>query len=160
LAAIQLHFQCPPKTTDYACLLVQIGKSSRTAFLICEHQFSSSGGLAILTPPMAANKTAPWVIHGSLREGVHTGVVRSAFWDEPSNILLTGGEEDAKLCMWSVPPLSAADASSPRPGSGLGGRGVLHEESEESATDEDAMDVDGPRRRKRADDGAGLERVR
>jgi hypothetical protein len=58
--------------------------------------------------------------------------------------LLSGGE-DGMLCAWNCPPLGACDAEMEDNG-GLGGRGVVREQSEE-------MDVDSPRaKRGRLDD--------
>jgi hypothetical protein len=88
--------------------------------------------------------------------------VRSAFWDENAGVIVTGGEEDGKLCVWSCPPLqdSAISPFLPGSGAGLGGRGVLREESEDRTTDEDAMEVDESRRRRRTDDNTEPESVR
>jgi hypothetical protein len=78
---------------------------------------------------------ATWTAHATF-DGSHTGIIRSAFWDEDAGILLSGGE-DGTLCAWNSPPLSAVNADTEDDG-GLGGRGVVREQSEE-------MDVDSPR---------------
>jgi hypothetical protein len=86
---------------------------------------------------------AAWTAHATFN-GPHAGIIRSVFWDEDAGILVSGGE-DGTLCAWNCPPLDAVDAEM-EDNRGLGGRGVVREQSEE-------MDVDSPRaKRGRHDD--------
>jgi hypothetical protein len=112
------------------------------------------GALALLAPGPQARAVQgagvhAWAAHARF-DGPHAGVVRSAFWDEPAGVLLSGGE-DGTLCAWACPPLAAepdamnAEDESESTGvasgaGGLGGRGILREDT--SADDIAAMDVD------------------
>jgi hypothetical protein len=107
------------------------------------------GALTLVSPAPSASRdggtpsVAAWMADATFN-GPHAGIVRSAFWDEDAGILLSGGE-DGTLCAWNCPPLGACNAEMADEG-GLGGRGVVREQSEE-------MDVDSPRaKRGRHDD--------
>jgi hypothetical protein len=87
---------------------------------------------------------AAWTIHATFNSS-HAGIIRSAFWDEDAGILVSGGE-DGTLCARNCAPLGAADAEM-EDDEGLGGRGVVREQSEE-------MDVDSPREKRGRHDDA------
>jgi hypothetical protein len=113
------------------------------------------GALTLVSPAPSASRdggtpgVAAWTAHASF-SGPHAGIIRSAFWDEDAGILLSGGE-DGTLCAWNCPPLGACDAEMEDNG-GLGGRGVVREQSEE-------MDVDSPRAKRGRHDDAQLRLV-
>lgn len=69
-------------------------------------------------------------------------------WDEAAGVLLSGGE-DGTLCAWKCPPLVAEDAMEEEELGGLGGRGVVVEESE----GDDEMEIDAAPGVKRKRDG-------
>jgi hypothetical protein len=114
------------------------------------------GALTLVSPAPSADLggstpgVAAWTAHASFN-GPHAGIIRSAFWDEDAGILVSGGE-DGTLCAWNCPPLDVADAEMEDNG-GLGGRGVVREQSEE-------MDVDSPRAKRGRHDGAQVRLVR
>jgi hypothetical protein len=113
------------------------------------------GALTLMSPAPSASRdggtpgVAAWTAHATFN-GPHAGIVRSAFWDEDADILLSGGE-DGTLCAWNCPPLGAADEEMEDNG-GLGGRGVVREQSEE-------MEVDSPRAKRGRHDDAQVRLV-
>ncbi|KAG2755716.1 WD40 repeat-like protein [Suillus brevipes Sb2] len=62
---------------------------------------SNEGDVALLSSSNVADSSAPWTINSVWANG-HTGVVRSVFWDENHEILVTGGE-DSKISAWRCP---------------------------------------------------------
>uniref|UniRef100_A0A0W0G1Q1 Uncharacterized protein n=1 Tax=Moniliophthora roreri TaxID=221103 RepID=A0A0W0G1Q1_MONRR len=92
---------------------------------------SNEGDVALITP-----EDDKWTLHSLWTHG-HQGVVRSAFWDEETGNLITGGE-DAKLSVWpGLVELKDTDATmedtSP---------GVILTKKREYSDDDDNMEVD------------------
>jgi WD40 repeat protein len=93
---------------------------------------SNEGDVALLSSSNVADPSAPWTINSVWANG-HTGVVRSVFWDENHEILVTGGE-DSKISAWRCPV--------PAQFSGLN----------KSARDENMMDMDSAILKRERDD--------
>jgi hypothetical protein len=116
---------------------------------------SARGSFSLVSPTPTGSsedtRIGAWMAHGSFN-GPHSGVIRSVYWDEDASILLSGGE-DGTLCAWPCPP-TASDGAEMEVGGGLGGRGVVREESVE-------MDVDSPKaKRVRRDEHGTASHVR
>ncbi|KAG1780452.1 WD40-repeat-containing domain protein [Suillus placidus] len=62
---------------------------------------SNEGDVALLSSSNVTDSSAPWTINSVWAKG-HTGVVRSVFWDENHEVLVTGGE-DSKISTWRCP---------------------------------------------------------
>lgn len=62
---------------------------------------SNEGDVAFLSSENVTDSSSPWTINSVWANG-HTGVVRSVFWDENHEILVTGGE-DSKISAWRCP---------------------------------------------------------
>ncbi|KAG1739879.1 uncharacterized protein EDB91DRAFT_1283578, partial [Suillus paluster] len=90
---------------------------------------SNEGDVALLSSSNVTDSSALWTINSVWASG-HTGVVRSVFWDENHEILVTGGE-DSKISAWRCP---------------IPGR------SSESAGDESTMDMDSAILKRERDD--------
>ncbi|KIK42840.1 hypothetical protein CY34DRAFT_12132 [Suillus luteus UH-Slu-Lm8-n1] len=93
---------------------------------------SNEGDVALLSSSNVADSSAPWTINSVWAKG-HAGVVRSVFWDENHEILVTGGE-DSKISAWRCPI----------PGQFSG--------FDKSARDESAMDMDSAILKRERDD--------
>ncbi|KAG2151741.1 WD40-repeat-containing domain protein [Suillus cothurnatus] len=93
---------------------------------------SNEGDVALLSSSNVADPSAPWTINSVWANG-HTGVVRSVFWDENHEILVTGGE-DSKISAWRCPV--------PAQFSGL----------DKSVRDENMMDMDSAILKRERDD--------
>ncbi|KAI9575052.1 WD40-repeat-containing domain protein [Boletus coccyginus] len=61
---------------------------------------SNEGDVALITGNDLPDAMAPWTIH-SVWAGGHSGIVRSLWWDEEHDVLVTGGE-DSKIVTWRV----------------------------------------------------------
>lgn len=57
----------------------------------------------MLTKTSLSDSAVPWTLHRLWTNG-HGEVVRSMLYDEPNNVLITGGE-DSKINVWSCPHL-------------------------------------------------------
>ncbi|KAI0722170.1 WD40-repeat-containing domain protein [Cerioporus squamosus] len=67
---------------------------------LCLFAGSNEGDIALITRPTFADASAPWELQRTWTTG-HVGIVRTALWDEGSNVLLTGGE-DSKINVWTA----------------------------------------------------------
>ncbi|KAG2127714.1 WD40-repeat-containing domain protein [Suillus bovinus] len=105
--------------TDY---LITCHNTKRSDSNLAVFVGSNEGDVALLSSSDVTDSSAPWTINSVWAKG-HTGVVRSVFWDENHEILVTGGE-DSKISTWRC--------SIPRQFSG----------SDKFARDEGAMDMD------------------
>ncbi|KAN0097827.1 WD40-repeat-containing domain protein [Tylopilus felleus] len=61
---------------------------------------SNEGDVALITSKDLSDAGAPWTLH-SVWAGGHSGVVRSLYWDEEYDVLVTGGE-DSKIITWRL----------------------------------------------------------
>ncbi|KAG8218297.1 WD40-repeat-containing domain protein [Butyriboletus roseoflavus] len=72
---------------------------------------SNEGDLALITSNDLSDAMAPWTIH-SVWAGGHSGIVRSLYWDEEHDVLVTGGE-DSKIITWRIQDPSHSDSLTP-----------------------------------------------
>ncbi|KAF5321773.1 hypothetical protein D9619_001185 [Psilocybe cf. subviscida] len=70
---------------------------------------SNEGDIALLSNMNPSVPDAPWCLRKLFTHG-HTGVVRTALWDEPNQNLITGGE-DGKLNLWPILPIPVVKES-------------------------------------------------
>ncbi|KAG1739877.1 WD40-repeat-containing domain protein [Suillus paluster] len=112
--------------TDY---LITCQNTKRSDSNLAVFVGSNEGDVALLSSSDVTDSSAPWTINSVWASG-HTGVVRSVFWDENHEILVTGGE-DSKISAWRCP---------------IPGR------SSESAGDESTMDMDSAILKRERDD--------
>jgi len=86
-------------TTDYL-----IGCHSSDVNELSLFVGSNTGDIGLLSNPSYNSRDSSWHLEKQFL-GSHKGVVRSVFWDEHNNVLLTGGE-DSQLSAWPCAPFS------------------------------------------------------
>ncbi|KAG0700050.1 WD40-repeat-containing domain protein [Suillus ampliporus] len=112
--------------TDY---LITCHNTKRSDSNLAVFVGSNEGDVALLSSSNVTDSSTPWTINSTWARG-HTGVVRSVFWDENHEILVTGGE-DSKISTWRCP---------------------IPGHSSESARDESTMDMDSAILKRERDD--------
>ncbi|KAF8121322.1 WD40-repeat-containing domain protein [Boletus edulis] len=70
---------------------------------------SNEGDVALTTSSNLADATAPWTVH-TVWAGGHSGIIRSLYWDEEHDVLVTGGE-DSKIIAWRIQNPDPSDIS-------------------------------------------------
>ncbi|KAI0031688.1 WD40 repeat-like protein [Vararia minispora EC-137] len=99
-----VHTQDVSWVTDY---LIGCHASDASGFSVFVG--SNEGDVAFLRNEDYSDRASPWTLE-RLFVGAHTGVVRSLFWDETNNVLLTGGE-DSRLHAWTCTRPSSGSSS-------------------------------------------------
>ncbi|KZP21757.1 hypothetical protein FIBSPDRAFT_860340 [Athelia psychrophila] len=98
---------------------------------------SNEGDVALITSSNLSSASAPWSLERVWTHG-HVGVVRSFLYDEPNNVLVTGGE-DSIINAWSCPPL-----------------GINRPKAEDMDIDMDGGSPAAASRKRAWDEGAGI----
>ncbi|KAG9317109.1 WD40-repeat-containing domain protein [Chiua virens] len=100
-----LHDQGHVWVTDY---LIKGHSTQKAESGLAVFVGSNEGDVALITGNNLSDTMTPWTIHSVWASG-HSGIVRSLYWDEEHDVLVTGGE-DAKITAWRIQTPGPADS--------------------------------------------------